>query len=222
MYKMFALFMSFFNKIFCNNCAICMESTFLKNKHTLSCGHTFHTHCIMQWFRTKKNTCPYCRNTGQHVTLSESNQHLIIDGWESHEAVQEYHSSSNPTKEQIIEAYYIRDINMGLDIDYCFNSCVRGMGVDPDKFEENIKFEFIRENERKFKEFMNNLISNSDYNSTFETTLNFNKYMLEKLDSEKYKDCLKMYHEMEDAKNNNDHKGIYNLISVNNLRAMGW
>ena len=28
------------------------------------CEHTFHTNCIMHWFRTDHNTCPLCQNTG--------------------------------------------------------------------------------------------------------------------------------------------------------------
>ena len=45
-------------------CSICMSddttTTSLK-KGKLSCGHTFHEHCIKQWFLQSKNTCPYCR-----------------------------------------------------------------------------------------------------------------------------------------------------------------
>ena len=44
-------------------CSICLES--LNDEQTFSleaCGHTFHTKCIINWFRNSKS-CPCCRNT---------------------------------------------------------------------------------------------------------------------------------------------------------------
>ncbi len=44
-------------------CSICLES--LNDDQTFSleaCGHTFHTKCIVNWFRNSKS-CPCCRNT---------------------------------------------------------------------------------------------------------------------------------------------------------------
>ena len=56
------------NLLPCNNdtceCSICMsddDNNLSSNKGKLSCGHTFHEHCIKQWFLKSKNTCPYCR-----------------------------------------------------------------------------------------------------------------------------------------------------------------
>ena len=30
------------------------------------CGHNFHSDCIISWFRTGNNTCPYCRSSPQN------------------------------------------------------------------------------------------------------------------------------------------------------------
>jgi hypothetical protein len=32
--------------------------------HMLACGHTFHTACILQWFRSLQSRCPLCLNAG--------------------------------------------------------------------------------------------------------------------------------------------------------------
>ncbi len=40
------------------NCPICFDEGELV---TLHCNHSFHESCIMQWIRTGKLTCPYCR-----------------------------------------------------------------------------------------------------------------------------------------------------------------
>jgi RING-H2 zinc finger domain len=58
----------------CNNaeCVICLEH--MQNASTiglpaahkvqmLSCGHTFHTHCIKSWVNTGRFVCPLCRKS---------------------------------------------------------------------------------------------------------------------------------------------------------------
>ena len=47
-----------------NNCSICLESiSESTNRYRLpSCNHTFHTDCILNWFRSGHSTCPLCRD----------------------------------------------------------------------------------------------------------------------------------------------------------------
>jgi len=43
-----------------NACSICLE---VNCNYTTSCGHSFHTQCIMQWISiSNKYECPICRN----------------------------------------------------------------------------------------------------------------------------------------------------------------
>lgn len=42
-------------------CPICREEDTVV-RQTLACNHTFHHHCIQEWFRFN-NTCPLCRLT---------------------------------------------------------------------------------------------------------------------------------------------------------------
>lgn len=42
-------------------CTICAGTT-EGQLTTLECGHTFHVHCALQWFRYHNNTCPNCRS----------------------------------------------------------------------------------------------------------------------------------------------------------------
>jgi len=50
-----------------NNCLICFENIILQNNnnHTIQeCNHTFHSSCLIEWFRTGNSNCPTCRNDG--------------------------------------------------------------------------------------------------------------------------------------------------------------
>lgn len=43
-------------------CCICMQTNDT-DTHTLPCDHTFHTECIIRWFRSSNaGTCPLCRD----------------------------------------------------------------------------------------------------------------------------------------------------------------
>ena len=44
-------------------CSICYDSLKDKQSHKLSCNHSFHTDCIIDWFRMGNSSCPYCRDT---------------------------------------------------------------------------------------------------------------------------------------------------------------
>lgn len=44
-------------------CPICYENIDNKNVTTTSCGHQFHTDCLLKSFNNRSNkVCPYCRN----------------------------------------------------------------------------------------------------------------------------------------------------------------
>ena len=43
-------------------CSICYDS--LENNIVeIECGHTYHTNCIVKWFRTGNKNCPLCNDT---------------------------------------------------------------------------------------------------------------------------------------------------------------
>ena len=51
-------------------CTICLSSFCNDNqRHTLDCGHTYHTRCIMHWFRSGNPSCPLCRNEGKTTNI---------------------------------------------------------------------------------------------------------------------------------------------------------
>jgi hypothetical protein len=66
-------------------CPICLEELEIENKQKfkLTCGHEYHTECIIQSLR-KNNECPYCRDTdgNQKISIYDSNgfnNNLISD-----------------------------------------------------------------------------------------------------------------------------------------------
>ena len=51
-------------------CSICGEDDDFSIKHTMSCGHTFHYHCLFQTFKNMRtNRCPYCRSGNHFLPL---------------------------------------------------------------------------------------------------------------------------------------------------------
>jgi hypothetical protein len=44
-------------------CTICADTSDAATLHTLECGHSFHSECIVQWFRSGNDTCPNCRSS---------------------------------------------------------------------------------------------------------------------------------------------------------------
>ena len=193
-------------------CSICIEP--IKYQlYTLSCGHSFHTHCIVSWFRHKKATCPMCRDRGNNIKEED---------WESNPAVQEFLNSENPTKDQIVKAYHMRDINMNIGIEECFDSCVRGLGINPENYESQIKYGFVRKQECLYKTYIQRCLDNPEETKFFFMSINFNEYLIENLESDQFKEKLMLYKTLEKLKNENDHKGIYESISREELLALGW
>ena len=58
-------------------CAICHESLNDELYTLPECNHTFHTNCIMTWFRapTGNNKCPLCNNSGINKLKDLDNLH---------------------------------------------------------------------------------------------------------------------------------------------------
>ena len=46
-------------------CMICKEDLICSQCYTLpECNHTYHTNCLITWFRNGDSRCPYCGNKG--------------------------------------------------------------------------------------------------------------------------------------------------------------
>lgn len=43
------------------SCPICIDLVPIKEQHKTSCGHFYHTACIMKWYETS-DECPVCRH----------------------------------------------------------------------------------------------------------------------------------------------------------------
>ena len=48
-------------------CNICLQENPEEPMTTLECGHSFHTSCILKWFRGPSSTCPMCRAEPQTI-----------------------------------------------------------------------------------------------------------------------------------------------------------
>ena len=47
---------------FKDNCAFCQDDIFSSTKpsQSVNCGHVFHTHCLVEYFKQNNYKCPYC------------------------------------------------------------------------------------------------------------------------------------------------------------------
>ena len=52
-------------------CVICMSSMTEDNSYKLSCNHTFHTDCIIKWFRSSDGNCPCCMDNPMNENTSQ-------------------------------------------------------------------------------------------------------------------------------------------------------
>jgi hypothetical protein len=59
-------------------CVVCQDNVISsEERHALSCGHTFHVECIIEWFRRGDRTCPVCRDLGD--TAEDANSVTTLD-----------------------------------------------------------------------------------------------------------------------------------------------
>jgi hypothetical protein len=55
-----------------NSCPVCLVELGNCAVHVLECGHSYHTHCIVKWFRSGSPQCPICRSAGSDTEASSS------------------------------------------------------------------------------------------------------------------------------------------------------
>jgi hypothetical protein len=56
---------------------ICKDELSCAQCYTLpECNHTYHTHCLVSWFRNGDSRCPYCGNKGINNTNNDTLRHV--------------------------------------------------------------------------------------------------------------------------------------------------
>lgn len=58
-------------------CVICFDEI-KESKHTLSCNHHFHSHCISEWINSFHWKCPLCRADAVKIELKEFKDDNIL------------------------------------------------------------------------------------------------------------------------------------------------
>lgn len=130
----------------------------------------------------------------------------------THPEVKDFLDNQNPTKEQIITAYNIRDASLNLDYDEHFNKCITKLGLHPGTYEDMIDYRFKQIMHERIDEFLadkSNPIVCLDYESF---RINLLKTTFEnKLD--KYDKILNYYD------TNNE---FYSQLTIEDLISLGW
>ena len=131
---------------------------------------------------------------------------------EKNETIRNFLESDEPSHSQIVNAYYERDIIMGLNKEKVFDFAVKKLGLHPDDYDNMIDNRF----KKKMSECVDNFLKNKslpmeqiDYESFRDNLLKgvFNKKLIRYNELIKYKGQL---------------KDFYNSLSNEELQYLGW
>lgn len=78
-------------------CPICLEDVPFKQIHRTSCGHVFHSQCMLTWF-VSSDECPVCRH-------EEKDDPVIIFKHNFHERISENYMETIQSLESDIAVY---------------------------------------------------------------------------------------------------------------------
>ncbi len=78
-------------------CPVCLDEIQFKDTHKTSCSHTFHKHCIMNWY-IMSDDCPVCRHT-------ENEDPVIVFKRKFHEQISENYLDTIRTLEHDVTRY---------------------------------------------------------------------------------------------------------------------
>ena len=131
---------------------------------------------------------------------------------EENEIIRNFLESDNPSPYQIVNAYYERDIIMGLDKEKVFNSAVKKLGLHPDDYDNIIDNRFRKKMSESVDNFLKNKslpIEQIDYESFR------NNLLREEFDHKliRYNDLIKYKNQLKD---------FYSSLSEEELHYLGW
>ena len=81
------------------SCPICQETLRSKNLSVLSCGHSFHFTCGMQWHCTH-DTCPLCRTPTGQPPITKNTRDRLIDRYGPNDSTQRMDMLTVESQEQ--------------------------------------------------------------------------------------------------------------------------
>lgn len=116
------------------------------------------------------------------------------------------------SKDEIIESYYQRDINMNLSIENVFNYIINKLKLNPENYEDYIREEY------------NLFIENNElygYSHQFDNQ-ELDDYLEDRLQSNYYQEKQELYDRLSQLHEDNNHIGLYDLLSIGQLIYLGW
>lgn len=133
--------------------------------------------------------------------------------------VNEFSNCNNPTREQTANAYYARDRFMNISFERQFHDAMKKLGYDPSTYEPLFK--------EKVKKIVDDIINNfmNDPNANnAEGDIDLNN-ILRNVQAEIHP-LINMkrvrYNYFLQFLNNNDHRGFYQAMEMNELICLGW
>ena len=132
--------------------------------------------------------------------------------WQENQCVLNFLNSDNPSKQDIIDAYYIRDCGLNINIQECFNYIVDKLKLIPNRFES-----YIQEEYNNFIEYNNIFGYNHEYNNE-----EYQQYLEDRIQSNFYHSKRELYNELFNQYQEQNHIGLYNNLTEEQLNYLGW
>lgn len=204
-------------------CAICYDELTTSQIFKLDCNHSFHSACIIEWFRRGNKTCAYCKDTGDNNSTTTNNIFDLmiannnLEEWERHPDVQNFLNIidvNDLTKQIIIKAYIKRNEGMNINIYDHYNLIIGKLGLSDELIQQNIEFKYKMFVKEKLDENINFEIKSNDFNEFMKTHLNYDFNKIRKLKFSQLEICRNS--------DNFNFENIYNILNTEDLLYLGW
>ena len=137
-------------------CVICQENINNNNNSYVlpTCNHTFHTNCILHWFRNNHTNCPLCNNNG--FVISEHNNYISFNDRKKKVNLIKNYCNDTSNNPPIYIKNYIKNLNnieksiKKTNLDLSIHN-----SINKNIFKKNKK---LKENKKKLEKKLNDLI----------------------------------------------------------------
>ena len=133
--------------------------------------------------------------------------------------VQNFENLENPTYNDMVLAYYCRDVQMNIQLNDVANHVISKLRLDPQNYVKYIKQKFVYEQRLQLNQFAQNDDDNQvNYQANFD-----NQYINNHLQSEEFLEKENKYNVILNYINNNgSHEDFYKLFTHDELIYLGW
>lgn len=129
--------------------------------------------------------------------------------------IQEYLSNDNPSADVTALAYYHRDLEHNLSFDEVFQKATEKLCLTKEKIDSYIRYGFKRYVNKEVEKYLKT-------NTTDNISFNYQEYYDNEIKKPYYQDTIKKYNTVLKYKENKDHLGFYQSLTLDDLCNLGF